>query len=210
MIFRLGLLVLAVLCGGVALLSATPSGGTAPIDPASRAAKLIDAATGQINVTLIYDSSYRNLQYPMGDPPRLFGVCTDVIVRAYRDALRIDLQELVHEDMRRAFSRYPAKWGLKRPDRNIDHRRVPNLRTFFKRHGTVLNVSRDPDDYKPGDIVTQMIAGNRPHIVIVTHHLSRDGERPLVVHNIGWGTRLDDALFDHEITGHYRFRLNDG
>ena len=198
--------VLAVIAG-LLIMAAGPSADEKPIAPDHPAAKLIDAAMDQVNVTLIYDPSYRRLDYPMGDPPRAFGVCTDVIVRAYRDALNIDLQKEVHEDMRRAFNRYPKRWGLKTTDRNIDHRRVPNLRVFFKRHGETLNVTDNPDDYQPGDIVTQMVGGERPHIGIVTHYLSSDGKRPLIIHNIGWGTRLDDALFEHPITGHYRYKL---
>lgn len=178
---------------------------TAPAD--APAAKLIEAAIGQINVTLIYDSSYRRLAYPMGDPPRRYGVCTDVVIRAYRDALGIDLQRRVHEDMRRAFAKYPRIWGLKRPDSNIDHRRVPNLRVFFARHGTRLPVTGDPQDYRPGDIVTQLVSGKLPHIGIVSDRVSADGKRPLVIHNIGLGARLEDILFEFPITGHYRYEL---
>ena len=147
-----------------------------------------------------------------------------MVIRAYR-ALGIDLQQRVHEDMRRAFRAYPARWGLKRPDPNIDHRRVPNLRRFFARHGQALPVSADAAAYRPGDIVTWDVArpapigqprlgggtlrrlrfAQRPHIGIVTARRSADGTRPLIVHNIGAGTRLDDILFAFEVTGHYRF-----
>ena len=169
------------------------------------AAKLIAAAQAQVGVTLAYDPAYATLAYPGGDVARERGVCTDVVVRAYRDGLAIDLQKLVHQDMALNFSKYPARWGLKRPDRNIDHRRVPNLQVFFVRRGAELMVSKRSEDYLPGDLVTWMLPGNLPHIGIVTHHASLDGLRPLIVHNIGAGARLEDMLFDFERTGHYRY-----
>ncbi|UDF31617.1 UNVERIFIED_ORG: DUF1287 domain-containing protein [Roseateles sp. XES5] len=192
------------LAGGLSsgLVLALPA--TARADAAQR---LVAAARRQVGVTLTYDPAYSRLDYPGGDVPRERGVCTDVIVRAYRDGLAVDLQVLVHEDMRRAFSAYPALWGLKRTDRNIDHRRVPNLQTFFKRAGAALAVSEDGADYRPGDIVSQMLPGNLPHIGIATDERSADGARPLLVHNIGAGARLEDVLFAYPITGHYRFRL---
>ncbi len=171
------------------------------------AQKLVAAARRQVGVTLTYDAAYSRLDYPGGDVPRERGVCTDVIVRAYRDGLNLDLQVLVHEDMRRAFSAYPPLWGLKKTDRNIDHRRVPNLQAFFKRAGAALATSRDGEDYRPGDIVSQMLPGNLPHIGIVADERSADGARPLVVHNIGAGARLEDVLFAYSITGHYRYRV---
>lgn len=170
------------------------------------AEKLIAAAENQIGVTLIYDPAYAGLAFPNGDIPRERGVCTDVVIRAYRDAFGYDLQQAVNADMKAHFSAYPKIWGLKRPDRNIDHRRVPNLQTFFKRKGAELPVSDRPGDYVPGDLVSQMLPGNLPHIAIVTHRLSPDGKRPMVVHNIGAGSRLEDRLFDFEITGRYRFQ----
>ena len=151
-----------------------------------------------------YDGSYRSIPYPGGDVPENVGVCTDVLVRSYR-AIGIDLQRLVHEDMSADFDAYPRYWGLSRPDTNIDHRRVPNLRRFFERHGVSLEVSDDPADYRPGDIVSWMLPGNNPHIGIVTNEKSADGERPLIVHNIGLGPKKDDMLFLFEITGHYRY-----
>jgi uncharacterized protein YijF (DUF1287 family) len=169
------------------------------------AEKLVAAARKQVGVTLTYDAAYSRLDYPGGDVPRERGVCTDVLVRAYRDGLGIDLQVLVHEDMRRAFSAYPALWGLKKTDRNIDHRRVPNLQAFFKRAGAAVAVSENGADYLPGDIVSQMLPGNLPHIGIVADERSSDGSRPLVVHNIGAGARLEDVLFVYRITGHYRY-----
>jgi len=174
--------------------------------PRPWAAKLIAAAESQIGVTLIYDPAYAGLAFPNGDVPRERGVCTDVIVRAYRDAFGFDLQQAVNADMKAHFSRYPKIWGLKGPDRNIDHRRVPNLQTFFERRDAALPVSTRAGDYVPGDIVSQMLPGNLPHIAIVTHRRSADGERPMLVHNIGGGTRLEDRLFEFKITGRYRFR----
>ena len=169
------------------------------------AAKLIAAAESQIGVTLTYDPSYVSLRFPNGDIPRDRGVCTDVVIRAYRDAFGFDLQQEVNRDMKAHFAAYPTIWGLKGPDRNIDHRRVPNLQAFFKRQGAALAVSGNPEDYQPGDIVSQMLPGNLPHMAIVTHRRSQDGNRPLMVHNIGAGTRLEDRLFEFEITGRYRF-----
>lgn len=174
--------------------------------PETWAAHLIQAAESQIGVTKVYDPSYSGLSYPNGDISRERGVCTDVVVRAYRDAFGFDLQKAVYQDMRPNFAQYPKIWGLKRPDRNIDHRRVPNLQTFFKRKGAALPPSSKSVDYEPGDLVTQMLPRNLPHIAIVTHRKSRDGLRPLLVHNIGAGTRLEDRLFDFEITGRYRFK----
>ena len=139
----------------------------------------------------------------MGDVPAHTGVCTDVVVRAYR-AVGVDLQEAVHKDMKRNFSRYPKIWGLKRPDTNIDHRRVPNLETFLTRRGASLPVSDDPSAYKPGDVVTWRLADGRPHMGIVTTRKSPKGV-PLISHNIGWGPRVEDMLFDLKIHGHYRW-----
>jgi uncharacterized protein len=182
----------------------------APPPPATRkatgkAAQLIAAARGQIGVTLRYDPAYTQLTYPYGDVPRALGVCTDVIIRAYRDGLGIDLQQLVHEDMAADFGTYPKNWGLARPDRNIDHRRVSNLRTFLTRQGAKLPVTHKPNDWQPGDIVTSMVGGKLPHIGVVSDRML--GGRPLVIHNIGRGTREEDILFAHPINGHFRWRL---
>lgn len=166
-------------------------------------ARLVTAASAQIGVTLGYDGAYVKLAYPGGDVPIETGVCTDVVVRAYR-ALGVDLQQRVHEDMRRAFATYPKLWGLKSPDSNIDHRRVPNLATYFARHGTALEASQtDASLYAPGDIVTWRLPSGVPHIGIVSTR--RVANRPTVVHNIGLGTRDDDALFAFVVTGHYRY-----
>lgn len=165
---------------------------------------LISSAREQVGVTLIYDGRYQSLAFPGGDIPRLRGVCTDVVIRALRDAHGLDLQAEVNADMKANFSVYPKNWGLKRTDRNIDHRRVPNLQTFFKRRGAALPVTKDAADYKPGDIVSWMLPGNLPHIGIVTDQMNASATRPMIVHNIGWGTRVNDMLFDYDITGHYR------
>jgi hypothetical protein len=166
---------------------------------------LVSAARAQIGVTIRYDSSYQRIAYPGGDVPLDRGVCTDVVIRAYR-ALGIDLQELVHEDMRQAWQAYPhpPKWGLKSPDTNIDHRRVPNLATFFRRHGRSIAVTNRPADFRAGDIVTWRIPPSLPHIGIVSDQVSAAGV-PLVIHNIGYGATLDDTLFAFPITGHYRY-----
>ena len=168
--------------------------------------RLVKAALERTQHTVYYDGSYVRIDYPGGDVPARTGVCTDVVVRAYR-ALDIDLQQRVHDDMRAHFDVYPSRriWGLKRPDTNIDHRRVPNLQTFFTRHGHSLPVSDAPEAYLPGDLVTWTVPGNRPHIGIVVDRKSAAGV-PLIVHNIGYGPKLEDMLFDYPITGHYRYR----
>lgn len=168
--------------------------------------KLVDAAIERTQHKVVYDGSYRRIGFPFGDVPSSVGVCTDVVIRAYRK-LGIDLQQRVNEDMWQRFYDYPsfAKWGLTRPDANIDHRRVPNLRSFFARNGINIPVTRRANDYRPGDIVTWNINNGLPHIGIVTDVISRDGRRPMVVHNIGKGPQLEDALFKMDITGHYRY-----
>jgi len=167
---------------------------------------LVLAARLQTRSPVIYDGSYTRLAYPMGDVPADRGVCTDVIIRAYR-ALGIDLQVLVHEDMRTDFSAYPRNWGLSRSDTNIDHRRVPNLQKFLERAGAKKPISQSPASYLPGDLVTWMLPGNLPHIGVVSDRRSADSGRPLVIHNIGAGPKEEDMLFAHPITGHYRYRV---
>jgi hypothetical protein len=142
------------------------------------------------------------MDYPGGDVPQDRGVCTDVVIRALRSE-GLDLQQVVHEDMRNHFTDYPALWGLRGPDRNIDHRRVPNLRRWFERQGWSLPASEHATDYLPGDLVTWRLDSGVPHIGIVSERRSTDGT-PRIIHNIGQGTREDDILFDHTITGHYR------
>lgn len=163
---------------------------------------MLSGAYRQVGATLYYDGSYRPIPFPGGDVPIERGVCTDVIVRAYRHA-GIDLQVLVNRDMSRAFGSYPGRWGLAEPDPNIDHRRVGNLATFFKRHGRTLPVSARSEDYSPGDIVTWRLPSGSPHIGLVADR--EGGGTPLVVHNIGAGVKVEDVLFSYEITGHYRY-----
>jgi uncharacterized protein YijF (DUF1287 family) len=166
--------------------------------------RLIHAARQQIGVTLTYDPAYVGLAYPGGDVDRAKGVCTDVVVRAYRDAFEFDLQKAVHEDMRRNFARYPKTWGLSRPDKNIDHRRVPNLETYLKRQNAELALPASPKDWQPGDIYTMRLGGRLPHIGIVSDMRAASG-RYKIVHNIGAGTAQDDLLGQHE--NERRFRL---
>jgi uncharacterized protein YijF (DUF1287 family) len=177
------------------LLAAVPANA----DPSLLA--LVAAARAQIGVTTTYDPSYRALPYPGGDLPPERGVCTDVVIRAYRK-LGFDLQQAVHEDMKTAWSRYPRDWGLKRPDPSIDHRRVPNLVVYLRRQGAGLPTSADPRQYEPGDLVTWNLPSNVPHIGIVSDR-QIDG-RPLVIHNIGAGAQEEDVLFGFHQTGHFR------
>ena len=170
----------------------------------TRANQLVDAALERTDHQVIYDGTYRSIDYPGGDVPDSLGVCTDVIIRSYR-ALGIDLQVLIHEDMTAAFEEYPRIWGLEYTDPNIDHRRVPNLQKFLVRQGAEIPVTMDPVDYRPGDLVTWLIPGNLPHIGIVVDRWSPNRSQPLVVHNIGAGPKLEDALFSFEVTGHYRY-----
>lgn len=170
-----------------------------------KAAQLLKGARGQISQTLSYDPAYTQLDYPNGDVPLVKGVCTDVVIRAYR-TIGIDLQQRVHEDMSANFSLYPKTWGLKRPDSNIDHRRVPNLQVFLARFGQSLPVSRNPEDYLPGDLITNLPFG-RTHIAIVSNVRSRMSNRLMVVQNAGFGARLDDDLLSYPMTGHYRYAV---
>ena len=188
----------------VGLLLVSGAGAFAQTADSRFVARLTEAAIERTTHLITYDGSYRRIEYPGGDVPETIGVCTDVIIRSYR-ALGIDLQELVHIDMRDNFDAYPDHWGLAKPDPNIDHRRVPNLQTYFSRHGTSLRVSDNPSNYRPGDLVTWMLPGNLPHIGIVVDRTSDDGRRYMLVHNIGSGPKLEDMLFDYPITGHYRF-----
>jgi len=167
--------------------------------------KISDAAIQLTRQKVRYDPSYFTIKYPNGDVPADKGVCTDVIIRAYR-LLGIDLQKEVHIDMSANFHLYPDIWGLTRPDRNIDHRRVPNLMTFFERFGTTKVKSQNASDYIPGDIVCWNLGGGITHIGLVVSKKSTDGKRPLVVHNIGAGQVMEDCLFKYTIIGHYRYR----
>ena len=164
---------------------------------------LSDAAIALTQQKVTYDPSYFSIEYPSGDVPSDKGVCTDVVIRAYRK-LGIDLQKEVHEDMKANFQAYPNHWGLRSTDKNIDHRRVPNLITFFKRSGAEMSISEKAVDYLPGDVVSWQLSGGLTHIGIVVNRKSRDGKRHLIVHNIGAGQVLEDCLFDYKIIGHYR------
>lgn len=166
--------------------------------------RLSDAAITLTQQQVDYDPSYFSIAYPGGDVPSGKGVCTDVIIRAYRK-LGIDLQKNVHEDMLANFPLYPTQWGLRKTDKNIDHRRVPNLMKYFERHGTRLKRSTNADDYRPGDIVTWDLGKGIGHIGILINKKSGDNARYLVVHNIGNGQEISDCLFRYTITGHYRF-----
>jgi len=170
-----------------------------------KAGRLIAAARRQIGVTLRWDGAYTELAFPGGDVPREKGSCTDVVVRAYRDALGVDFQDLVNADMRQAFAAYPHLWGLSRPDPNIDHRRVPNLRTWFARHHASLPVPRDAAGWQPGDIFTSLVENRSTHIGLVSDRRGANGW--LIIHNIGLGTREEDALGNWPVTGRYRWGL---
>ncbi len=166
--------------------------------------ELVRAAIERTTHEVTYDGSYLRLVYPGGDVPDNIGVCTDLVIRAYR-AIGVDLQRLVHEDMVTDFMEYPQRWGLRKADPNIDHRRVPNLQTFLRRQSAELPTSDVAADYHQGDLVTWMLPGNLPHIGIVIDKRSTDGIRPLIVHNIGAGPEIEDVLFRYSITGHYRY-----
>lgn len=167
--------------------------------------QLADSALTLTKQYVTYDASYRVIPYPNGDVAPDKGVCTDVVIRAYRK-FGIDLQKEVHEDMKAHFGLYPKNWGLNSTDKNIDHRRVPNLMTFFSRKGTTKKISNDPIDYAPGDIVCWNLGGGITHIGVVSRKKSSDGERYKVVHNIGAGQVLEDCLFDFKIIGHYAYK----
>ncbi len=164
--------------------------------------KLVTLARNQVGVTVGYDPAYRVLAYPGGDVPMETGVCCDVVIRALR-GLSIDLQEEVHKDMAVNFRKYPNLWNLSKPDKNIDHRRVPNLMTFFKRRGCELSPSMEPGNYLPGDLVTCLVGGRLPHIFVISDRRTAEGI-PLGIHNIGRGAQEEDILFRYKITGHYR------
>lgn len=182
-------------CGQEKKAAAKPSG----------VSDIVNAARWQIGKTTSYDPAYVGLRYPNGDIDISKGVCTDVVIRALRKSRKMDLQKLVHDDMRANFSKYPKIWGLRRTDKNIDHRRVPNLKTFFKRRGWSLAVTKKKEDYKPGDLVTCTVAGKLPHIMIVSDVVDTDGT-PMVIHNIGGGAREESRLFEFPLTGHYRIK----
>ena len=165
--------------------------------------KVVDSGIEQTQFTFEYDPSYAQLDYPNGDVPRERGVCSDVIVRAFRSA-GVDLQKEVHEDMSRHFGAYPDKWGARKPDSNIDHRRVPNLMTLFERRAKAVPISKKPSDYFPGDVVAWELDNHLLHIGLVTDAVAGSTQNYLVVHNIGAGAKIEDVLMRWKIIGHYR------
>ena len=168
--------------------------------------RLADSAATLINQKVVYDATYFKIPFPKGDVPADKGVCSDVVIRAYRK-LGIDLQKEVNEDMKNHFTLYPKIWGRKAPDTNIDHRRVPNLMTFFSRNGIVKPISQDAKNYLPGDIVCWDLGSGLKHIGLITSIINEDKSRFMVVHNIGGGQILEDCLFKFKIIGHYRYKL---
>ncbi len=184
-----------------ALLAVLPVASGAPPEDLSVGSKIAAAAERQVGVTTRYDPSYVRLDYPGGDLPLDRGVCADVVVRAFR-AVGVDLQVEVHRDMLSAFSAYPDRWGLHAPDSNIDHRRVPNLMTFLERTGHKLDVHAS---FEPGDVVAWSLPGGLFHIGIVSSRTVPRTDRPLMVHNIGYGAQLEDVLHAFPILGHYRW-----
>ena len=166
--------------------------------------ELVRAARKQIGVTTGYDPAYVTLAYPGGDIPRETGVCTDVVIRAYRDAFNVDLQVLVHEDMKAAFASYPKTWGLTRTDKNIDHRRVPNLEHYLQRQGLERDAPGTRDDWQDGDLVTMRLGGRLPHIAVFSGHDPLTGTA-MFIHNIGGGTREDDLNAGYDSPRRFRF-----
>jgi uncharacterized protein YijF (DUF1287 family) len=184
----------------IALLALVTFSGRAELRPEA----LATAARRQVGVTTSYDPAYRKLDYPGGDVPKKTGVCADVVVRAFRES-GLDLQKELHEDMQQNFQAYPQKWGLKKPDANIDHRRVPNLMTYFRRKGYAQAQSEKPEHFATGDIVAWDLGSGITHIGIVSDRKTEKGT-PLVVHNIGSGAAEEDVLFRFRIIGHYRVK----
>jgi len=170
----------------------------------ARQIALSNSAIAITKNNVIYDPSYYSIGYPNGDVPSNVGVCTDVVIRTYRK-IGVDLQKNVHEDMLQNFSAYPKIWGAKSTDKNIDHRRVPNLMNYFKRQNASLNITENPKDYLAGDIICWNLGGGTNHIGIVVDKKSKDGKRNLIVHNIGSGQVIEDCLFAYKIIGHYRY-----
>lgn len=174
-----------------------------PISDIPQIKRVVDSAIEQTRHTVEYDASYTKLEYPNGDVPLERGVCADVIVRAFRNA-GVDLQKEVHENMARHFSAYPAKWGARKPDSNIDHRRVPNLMTLFERRSRSVPITRKPSDYNPGDVVAWELDNHLLHIGLVTDAVAGGTPNYLVVHNIGAGAKIENVLMAWKIIGHYR------
>ena len=175
-----------------------------PVAADSGADAIVNSARARTLAQVTYDPKYVKLTYPGGDVPANTGVCTDVVIRTFRNAFNFDFQKAVHEDMRRNFSAYPNHWGLKSPDKNIDHRRVPNLEVFLKRQGAAVHMTKNPEDYLPGDIVSWKLGGRISHIGIVSDRKTADGT-PLIIHNIGQGPVEENILWIPKMTGHFRF-----
>ena len=192
---------IALALGAAALAGLSTGVWAQEADPGPAIAR---AAEAQVGVVRIYDPAYVRLEFPGGDVTPERGVCTDVLIRALRVAADLDLQLAVNRDMKANFSKYPALWGLKTTDRNIDHRRVPNLRRLFERAGAELPAGTDPAQWLPGDVMTCTLPGGLAHLAVVASSRSRDGQRPLIAHNIGAGTQVEDRLFEWDLTGHYR------
>jgi uncharacterized protein YijF (DUF1287 family) len=169
------------------------------------AKRLSDSALLLTKDSVIYNAAYFKIPYPNGDIPQQFGVCTDVLIRAYRK-LGIDLQKEVHEDMTANFDKYPKNWEAKRTDKNIDHRRVPNLMKFFERHGQIKPITNNAEDYEAGDIVAWKLKSGATHIGIIVDQKSPDGQRYMIAHNIGFGQVVEDCLFCYKIIGHYIYQ----
>jgi len=189
-----------------ALPAAVPSPSVMPL-PATASPQLkqfLEAAIAQSKVTTGYDPAWVKIKYPNGDVPPETGVCSDVVVRAFRKA-GIDLQKEVHEDMQRAWAEYPKRWGARGTDTNIDHRRVLNLMTYFDREGKSLTVTSDRAKYLPGDVVAWELSEGIEHIGILTNLSSESNQNYLIVHNIGAGARIEDVLLSWKIIGHYRY-----
>jgi uncharacterized protein len=178
--------------------------GTVLCDAAIKPSQLVASARSQIGVTVSYDPAYRQLDYPRGDVPKNTGVCSDVVVRALREQ-GTDLQKELHEDMRRNFGEYPRKWSLKQPDRNIDHRRVLNLMTYFQRQGFAQSITNKAENFAAGDIIAWDLGGGVTHIGIVSDRTTSK-RIPLIIHNIGRGTQEEDILLRYRVIGHYRLK----
>jgi len=194
-------------CLAFIFIGIAPSLGFSQDQPTSSAhslQKLLKGAYEQTKETYLYDPAYVALSYPGGDIPRDRGVCSDVVIRAFRQA-GVDLQVELHQDMKRHFSQYPKIWGLSGPDTNIDHRRVPNLMTFFKRMGKALPISASAADYQPGDIVAWRLTNGLLHMGVISDRNVASSDTPMVIHNIGSGAMVEDILFKYEILGHYRY-----
>lgn len=201
------LIAIALLAFACHQQSSREAGRTArplPPDSSSALKQVVASANEQPGQTIYYDQSYVQINYPGGDVPLEKGACTDVIIRAFRKG-GVDLQKEVHEDIARNFAAYPTKWGLKKPDPNIDHRRVPNLQTYFARKGKALPMTLQPEDYLPGDVVTWDLGNKTDHIGLVTNVWSDATGNYMVAHNLGGGVKIENVLFAWQITGHYRY-----